>query len=455
VACRKDLRECSPAVQWRCALGLQGHRAVRAIVLGASIISAVCVAHGQTGAASPSKSAPAHGALGSAKLALYAGAGPELTQYDVDLRSATLTKRATLTLPANIREGWIHPSEEYVYIAWSRGEAGNHGLSAFRIDPASGALYPHGPSPALPNRPVYLTADIPGTHVLVASNHPSGIVVHGIEADGAIGPEVKNSPGLDFGVYAHQVRVDPSNNSVILVTRGNPSGDGKPEDPGALKVYKYKDGVLTNWASIAPGGGINFRARHMDFDPLGRWIFVTLERQNKLHVYQRMKDGTIGSAPLFSKGTLADPGNIRPGQAAGTVHAHPSGKFVYVANRILASAAAESDGKRFIAGGENTIAVYSLNQGTGEPTLIQNIDTRGMNPRTFAIDPSGRLLVAANQLPYSVRDGNTVKTIPASLAVYRIGGDGKLDFIRKYAIALGGALNIDEGLTWVEFVKLR
>ena len=154
--------------------------------------------------------------------------------------------------------------------------------------------------------------------------------------------------------------------------------------------------------SIAPGGGYNFQVRHMDFHPTRPWVFVTLERQDKLEVYAMAKDGTLGKAPLFSKDTLVEPGNVRPGQALGTIHMHPSGKFVYVANR--ASGTTEFEGKPVFVGGENSIAVFAINQETGEPTLIQNVDTRGIHTRTFALDPSGRLLVAANMMQLAVRD---------------------------------------------------
>jgi 6-phosphogluconolactonase (cycloisomerase 2 family) len=63
---------------------------------------------------------------------------------------------------------------------------------------------------------------------------------------------------------------------------------------------------------------------------------------------------------------------------------HPSGRFVYVGNR--ASATTDVQGTPVSIGGENTIAVFSINQETGEPTLIQTADTRGFHPRTFAID---------------------------------------------------------------------
>ena len=73
-----------------------------------------------------------------------------------------------------------------------------------------------------------------------------------------------------------------------------------------------------------------------------------------------------------------------------------------------------------------------------------------MTPRTFALDASGRLLVAANQTATTVRDGDRVTPVPASLAVYRVGNDGKLDFARKYDVETTGA----RSLFWMGLVSL-
>jgi 6-phosphogluconolactonase len=396
---------------------------------------------------------------GSGKVVLYAAVGAELTQYDVDVDSAALVKRGSITLPGNVQEAWPHPSRRYIYVAWSNGGPSNlpagspvpsgnqHGLSAFRIDPATGALLPHGQPAPLPSRPIHVTTDIPGTHVLAAYNDPSGVTVHRIEPDGTIGSQVNQPLPLDVGIYGHQVRVEPSNDMVILATRGNGPTPSKPEDPGALKLFSYKDGVLTNRLSIAPGGGFNFQVRHLDFHPSRPWVFVTLERQNKLEVYQKLGDGTLSANPLFAKDTLAAPGNVRPGQALGTIHVHPDGKFVYMANR--ASGTIDFEGKPVFLGGENNIAVFAINQDTGEPTLIQNAETRGIHVRTFALDPSGRILVAANMMQLSVRGKEGVSSVPASLAAFRVRSDGKLDFVRKYDVDVGS-----RNLFWMGIVSL-
>jgi 6-phosphogluconolactonase (cycloisomerase 2 family) len=287
-----------------------------------------------------------------------------------------------------------------------------------------------------------------GTHVITAHNEPSGLVVHRILADGTVGEEVKQAAKLDFGIYGHQVRVDPSNQTVILVTRGNGPTATKPEDPGALRIFNYKNGVLSARQTVAPNGGFGYQIRHLEFHPSGKWAYATLERQNKLHVYRRSADGTLSDAPIFAKDTLADPSKTRNGQVASSIHIHPSGRFIYVANR--AGGTVEFEGKRVFAGGENTIAVFSINQDTGEPTLIQSADTRGFQPRTFAVDGSGSVLAVANQSPGFVREGSRVKLVPACLALFRIRSDGRLEFTHQYDIETGGS----RSLFWAGMVSL-
>ncbi len=288
------------------------HRGFRLCLLAVAAFSLLVGALGQTQANLDGK--PARKTSGTDKVVLYAAVGSELTQYDMDVEGAALVKRNSITLPANVQEAALHPSKRYIYIAWSNGGPSNipqgsaapsgsqHGLSAFRIDPASGALLPHGQPAPLPSRPIHVTTDISGTHILAAYNDPSGLTVHRIEADGTIGSQVKQPQPLDVGIYGHQVRVEPSNDMVILVTRGNGPTPSKPEDPGALKLFSYKDGLLANRMSIAPGGGFNFQVRHLDFHPSRPWVLVSLERQNKLDVFEKRPDGTLSANPIVFQG---------------------------------------------------------------------------------------------------------------------------------------------------------
>jgi 6-phosphogluconolactonase len=45
--------------------------------------------------------------------------------------------------------------------------------------------------------------------------------------------------------------------------------------------------------------------------------------------------------------------------------------------------------------------------------------------------------VAQHNRPVDVRDGDAIRAIPAGLSVFRIGGAGKLTFVRKYDIDVG------------------
>src|SRR4051812_12403755 len=138
----------------------------------------------------------------TSRAVLYASAGAELTQYDVDASGAALVKKGSVRLPANVQYAWQDPSRKYFYVAWSDGGAAaaavgstappsgkNHGVSAFRIDP-SGALQPIGKPISIAARPIHLSVDITGTHLLVAYNIPSSITVHRLNADGTIGEQV-------------------------------------------------------------------------------------------------------------------------------------------------------------------------------------------------------------------------------------------------------------------------
>jgi 6-phosphogluconolactonase len=320
-----------------------------------------------------------------------------------------------------------------------------HHVSAFRID-GSGALTPHGTPIPLPSRPIHLTTDMPSEYVLVAFNNPSAIRIYRIHRDATLGEEVPQPGSIDAGIFAHQVRVTANNRLAILVTRGNDPASGKPEDPGALKVFNFKDGRLTHEVSVAPHGGYGFGPRHLDFHPSQPWVYVSLERENMLDLF-RLDGDTLSPVPLFRKETLARPDNIRSRQAAGTVHVHPNGRFVYGVNR--ADTTTEIEGQNVFIGGENTIATYMINQETGEPTLIGHAETHGIHCRTFHIDPSGRLLVAAHIRPLLVKEGATVRQVPACLSVFRIGQDGTLAFVRQYDVDVG-----NHTMFWMGMVQL-
>jgi 6-phosphogluconolactonase len=372
------------------------------------------------------------------KTVYYASIGPELTLYDIDIDGAALIKRGAVTLPANIQYVWPYPSRRYLYAVSSNGgpqiTGDTHRANALTIDQATGALQPHGAPAALPSRPIHCSVDASGRYLLTAYNNPSNVTVHRLNADGTIGVQVAQPRNLDAGIYAHQILIAPSNDTVLLVTRGNDAKLDKPEDPGAIKTFSFDNGALSGLASIAPDDGLGFGPRHLDFHPTKPWVFVSIERQNKLYVYKRDAATGLARTPMFVKDTLADP-KPKVRQAGGAIHVHPSGKFVYLTNR--ASDLVDANGSKAFTGGENNVAAFAIDQTSGEPTLIQNADGHAIELRTFGIEPSGRMLVAASIKPVPVRDANGIKTVPAKLCVFHIGSDGKLELKRQYDVDTG------------------
>src|SRR5688572_32203062 len=81
----------------------------------------------------------------SGSVFLYAAVGTELSTYLVNTTELSLTKASSVMLPFPVQYAWPHPSTNYLYVAWSNGMQGDrHGITAYRVDAATGALAPHG-----------------------------------------------------------------------------------------------------------------------------------------------------------------------------------------------------------------------------------------------------------------------------------------------------------------------
>ncbi len=373
-------------------------------------------------------------------IALYSAVDEVLTCFGVDPDAATLVKRSSVTLPAKVQYAWRHPSRPVLYVSTSNGGPRvasdfNH-LTAFNIG-FDGTLSPLGKPVPLRKRAVHMCVDPLGRFALNAYNFQKGdLSVHGLAADGAVLPEVEQDPHTDFGIYPHQVMAFPSGRTALIVDRGNHAQAGKPEDPGALRAYDLSGGLLRATQVVAPNRGYGFGPRHVDFHPSQPWVYVSDERTNRLYMFRHDND-RLEAAPAFVRDLLREPSNVRPRQMGGPIHVHPSGRFVYVANRCDQSI--DSPVGKVFAGGENNIAVYAIDQHTGEPTLVQHADTHSFHVRTFAVDPSGRLLVSASIKSLQCEVAGRIETVPAALSVFRIAGDGRLEFVQKINVETSGS----------------
>src|SRR5262249_28877304 len=130
---------------------------------------------------------------GRRNAAVYAGVGEELIAFAADIEQLTLTRQASVALPGFVQEAWTSSSGPFLYVAWSNGgtsysgsgvapRGDQHGITAFRVDPAGG-LHVHGMPAPLRARPIHITGDRSARHLLVAFNDPSGVAVYTINPD--------------------------------------------------------------------------------------------------------------------------------------------------------------------------------------------------------------------------------------------------------------------------------
>jgi len=375
---------------------------------------------------------------------VYAAVGAEFKQYSVNPSDGSLSERNGLILPAGLQYVWPHVSKPILYAACSDGGPGNagtrHFVCALAIQ-ADGSLILDGSPTQLRSRPVHLSSDRNSQHLLLAYNAPSALSVHRIKRDGSIGEEVKQQ-AVELGACAHQIMVTPDNQRVILPVRGNDPEHGTPELPGSLEIFDYAQGALTHRQKLIPEAGYGFGPRHVDFHPIKPWMYLSIERQNQIAFFELGKT-VVG--PLWRKTTLAHPEQLKPRQLVGAIHVHPNGKFVYVSNR--ADGTVEHNGKKIFNGAENTISTFSIDEETGEPTLIHTEDTRGMHVRTFSIDPSGTMLIAGCMIARDALIDGAIQHVTGGLSSFSIQEDGTLRFLQKFDVDVGS-----ERLFWAGFI---
>jgi 6-phosphogluconolactonase len=287
------------------------------------------------------------------------------------------------------------------------------GVIAFEMSPETGDLARVNDQPSGGAGPCHLTLDRTGTKVLVA-NYEGSVAVLPLDGKARLRPvstmvtHGRTGPdALREASHAHSVNVDSLGRFALVA------------DLGSDKIFVYR--LETNrgglepakppWYALAPGAG----PRHLAFDPSGRFVYVIDELDSTITVFSYM---TVNGSLSRIQVTSTLPKDFHGENAASEVAVHPSGKFVYGANR-----------------GHDSLAIFSVDPASGKLTAEGHEPTQGKTPRHFAIDPKGAYLLAANQASDSV-------------VVFRIDStDGRLH-------ATGQKLRIHQPVC-VRYVELR
>jgi|TARA_B100000959_G_scaffold272018_1_gene320867 6-phosphogluconolactonase len=296
----------------------------------------------------------------------------------LDMESGKLTAVGKLAGQKNPSFLAIHPNKKFLYAV---NEIGNYkgekagGVSAYSIDPKTGALTFLNQQSSKGGAPCHLVVDATGRNVLVANYTGGSVVSLPISRKGRLRKAASfiQHEGSSVLVprqskpHGHSINVSPGNKFAVAA------------DLGLDKVLVYgfnaKGGKLTpaGFAKVAPGAG----PRHFAFHPNGKFAYVINEITLTVTAFA-WNEGEGKLSELQTITTL--PVKRGKGMSTAEVQVHPSGKFLYGSNR-----------------GHNTVAVFSIDQRTGKLKAVQHQSTLGKTPRNFGLDPTGKFLIAANQ----------------------------------------------------------
>ena len=274
----------------------------------------------------------------------------------------------------------FHPNGRFLYAV---NEVGNYkgpnsgGVSAFSIDRATGKLTFLNEVPSRGADPCYITVDRTGKYVMVANYTGGSLAVFPVLADGKLGEASAfvqhtghgTNPTRQEGPHAHSIDLSPDNRFAMVDDLGLDE----------LLVYKFdsaKGSLALNdppFTKLAAGSG----PRHFVLRPDGKFAYVVSEMGHTVTAFSN--DATNGRLQVLQTVTTL-PKDFTGRNDDAEIAVHPSGKFLYASNR-----------------GDDSIAIYTIDQSKGTLALVGIVHTGGKEPRSFEIDPTGVLLFAENQ----------------------------------------------------------
>ena len=301
---------------------------------------------------------------------------PGIYAFRFDDATGALTAGGSFSGIANPSFLIVHPNRRWLYAVGETSHAHNGApgaVSALRFDADSGAIEPINHQHSGGDAPCHLALDATGRWLL-ASNYGSGSVsVYGIAADGSLSAATdfiqhqgsSANPERQEGPHAHSATPTPDNRFVIVADLGIDQLIVYALDTTAGKLLPHAQ------TRTRPGAG----PRHIAFHPNSQRVYLGNELDNTVNVYDYDAVGGM-LCELQTLETL--PAGVSESYVA-DVHVSAAGDRVYVSNR-----------------GHDSIAVFAVGpDGRLERAAVPSCG--GKWPRNFALAPSGRFVLVANQ----------------------------------------------------------
>lgn len=259
----------------------------------------------------------------------------------------------------------FHPNRKFLY-AVNEGQAS---VSAFAIDAATGKLTFLNSQPSQGGAPCHLVVDPTGKNVLTANYSGGSCLCLPIDADGKLGKASSFQQHEGPRKNGHSIHVDKANKFALCCDLGL--------DQVIVYAFNPEKGTLKRHGAFDTPKGAG--PRHFAWQPDGKTAYINGESDLTLIVcdYDAEK-GALKQRQVLS--TLPKDVERKGGSTAETV-VHPSGRFVYVSNRDP----------------YNSIAIFSIDQETRAVKAVGHQSMGVKTPRNFAIEPTGKYMLVANQ----------------------------------------------------------
>jgi 6-phosphogluconolactonase len=239
-------------------------------------------------------------------------------------------------------------------------------VQSFRVELPFGELTLVSEAP-VPDSTPYIHTDRTGRWLLGAAYHGDCAWVSATSADGAVaGPPRQVIEGIGS---PHCILPHPSNRFVYVAAAGGDeivqfgfnAGSGKLSRLDAPPI-RFEQGA---------------RPRHLAFHPRSDILYCVTETQGELHAYA-VDAGTGALTPRPELGSALPRDPAIPHNIAADLHISPDGRFLYASERARGS-----------------VSAFAIAE-SGALSFVHTRETDKV-PRSFALDPSGRSLIAAGQ----------------------------------------------------------
>lgn len=308
------------------------------------------------------ESVPAQNPVPTAPIRVYCSAATEqsLDLLSLDPATGLLTKESRLATPGEPGALTVSPDRRFLFASMrSTGR-----LCSFRIDPPTGRLDPISVVEAGAD-PAQISVDHTGRFLLTAYYVAAKVTVHQIGPGGNISEQPLQT--IDTAKNAHAIVPDAGNRFAYVPHTGPNlifqfSFDARSGQLGPLEPDR-----LQRPAQTGP--------RHLTWHPTQPVAYINNEQSSSVTVYEQQPAG--GLQPGVTERSL--PADFSGPNSTAEIQIHPSGRFLYVANR-----------------GHDSLAVLQVNKSGRELKFI-GCEPTEPTPRSFHIDSTGRYLLAAGE----------------------------------------------------------